>query len=84
MSRSMTKIDTWCDLKEVTVPGLPIQIKSEILGKIDANVGLGRNGVVGVLDLQLVAVDGDIGSFEVFQATLQDMNVSTAFLSDTD
>lgn len=74
---SVTEIDALCDLEEVAMEGFPVEVKPEVFGEVDADVGFGGDGVVGVFDLFLVDVDGDVCdmSFSMWLCCVEDKMV---------
>lgn len=69
MARSVPKVDSWSEFQERSIERLPVEIKAQVLGEVNANVCLRRNRVVGVLKFLLVDVDRNISALEVLQAS---------------
>lgn len=54
-------------LKDAAAKGLPVDVEAQVVWQVDAEVKAGRDAVEGVLELNLVHVDGDRGAGEVGQ-----------------
>ena len=69
MTRSMADLQSLSNLQETTRERLPIDFEVEVVGKIDAEIGLGGHAIEGVLQLRLMNINRNIRAAEVLQAS---------------
>lgn len=69
MARGMTNVDALRELQEVTVERNPVVLETQVFWQVNPEIGLARDGVIGVLQLLLVHVDGNVSSSKILQPT---------------